>query len=188
MKILVGSTSERKITTVRNVITSLELEAEVTGFAANSSVPSTPWDEQTHDGARNRAQNCRQTDPTAELCIGLESGLVIRYGEAYEEAWACVIDTRGRNFLGYSSGLRLPQTVINQMNQTGQTHQDVMTILRQDRGLPGDTKDTWGDYTGGQLLRDTSLEEALRNALIQAIAPAHSMYHDAVNEASNNPG
>ncbi|MBW4061716.1 DUF84 family protein [Candidatus Saccharibacteria bacterium] len=178
MKILVGSQSTLKIETVRKVVAALSSDAEIFGLAAESNVPTTPWDDQTHDGARNRAKFCRQTDATADLCVGLESGLVIRYGNAYEEAWACAIDTKGREYLGYSSGLRLPQSVVEAMNQTGRDHGEVMRILRQDRGRPGDAKDTWGDYTGGQLMRDVSLEEALRNALIQATAPMHSMYHD----------
>jgi non-canonical (house-cleaning) NTP pyrophosphatase len=177
MKFLLGSASDRKLETVKHVILSMNIDGNVKGHEVPSGVPPTPWDADTKTGARNRAINCRQLEPATEMCVGLESGLVIRYGDAYEEAWACVINLSGKEFLGYSSGLRLPQVIVDTMNLTGKGHNDVMRELRQEKGLLGTEKDTWGDYTGGQLLRNTSLEEALRNALIQALASETSLYH-----------
>jgi hypothetical protein len=49
-----------------------------------------------------------------------------------------------------------------------------MGILEEKHGtLPNDT---WGSYSGGVLPRTVSLEEALRNALTQVIAPPESFY------------
>jgi len=53
-------------------------------------------------------------------------------------------------------------------------HSEVMTLIEEEYGkLPNDT---WGTYSGGLILREVSLEEALRNAVIQIVAPEQSFY------------
>lgn len=42
----------------------------------------------------------------------LESGLVERFGQIYEEAWACVISSEMNEYFGYSSGLKVPDSII----------------------------------------------------------------------------
>jgi hypothetical protein len=60
------------------------------------------------------------------------------------------------------------------MDRRQQSHSDVMTVLEEKHGqLPNDT---WGSYSGGTIARSVSIEEAIRNAVIQIIAPPHSFY------------
>lgn len=60
------------------------------------------------------------------------------------------------------------------MDELKMEHCDMMTIIEKEFGkLPNDT---WGTYSGGAILREISLEEALRNALIQIAAPDNSFY------------
>lgn len=40
-----------------------------------------------------------------------------------------------------------------------------------------DERDTWGTYSGKLILRDISLAEALRNALVQTVPAKDSLYH-----------
>lgn len=177
MKIIIGSVSDRKIKTVEKVTKQLltsSNDLNVCGHAANSGVPNTPYDEQTYTGARNRAKESQLGAGEADYYIGLESGLVKRYGHLYEEAWSCIINKAGQEFFGYSSGLKVPDYILNKMNECEMEHCDVMEKLEEEFGkLPNDT---WGTYSGGLILRDISLEEAIRNAFIQAIAPENSFY------------
>ncbi len=171
--ILLGSTSQHKLNATKSVATELLLSPfEVTMKEAKSGVPSTPRDEQTKVGATNRA-NIKSSQ--ADLCIGLESGLVERFGDIYEESWACVIKD-GHKFYGYSSGLRLPNYIIKRMDQENIEHGPLLRAIRNEIGVEND-KDTWGLYSNYKILRQTSLEEALRNALLQALAPEDSLWN-----------
>src|SRR3989338_6572258 len=141
MKFIIGSISERKIKIAEKVIQELFSVKDfiVEGCNASSEVPETPYDKQTFDGARNRALDVKSKINDSDYYLGLESGLVERYGHIYEEAWAAVIDKSEKEY----------------------------------GNLPNDT---WGTYSGGVILREKSLEEALRNALIQIVAPKDSFY------------
>lgn len=138
-----------------------------------SGVPDTPWDEETKRGAENRAKEIIAAHPDV-YAIGLESGLVNRYEKTYEEAWCCIVH-QGKEYLGYSSGLMLPAIVTQEMADSGEEHGPTLRKIRKQIGIEND-KDTWGLYTGYQLMRTVSLEEALRNALIQAVGNEKSLY------------
>lgn len=178
MKIIIGSGSERKIKMAQKVADQLFWEkVEVTGYPAKSGVPDTPWDRDIFLGAKNRALDAINHQPGAKYYLGLESGLIERYGHIYEEAWATVIDQNGKEFYGYSSGLKVPDFILNKMDELKMEHCDVMTIIEMDFADTTTSNETWGNYSGGAILREISLEEALRNALIQVTAPEQSFYH-----------
>lgn len=175
MKFVIGSASQRKIDVAKSVIAEFFKDAGVVveGYASVSGVPETPWDKETFDGANNRAIDAWKNVKGADYYIGLESGLVERYGAVYEEAWA-VVSNGKKEFYGYSSGLKVPDYVLKRMEEAKKTHSDIMTILEEEHGkLPNDT---WGSYSGGMIIREVSLKEAIRNALIQAVAPEESFY------------
>lgn len=175
MKFVIGSMSERKINTARQTINGVYSEEfEIVGFAAKSNVPETPWDRETFDGAKNRAFACREKFPDADFCIGMESGLVERYGHVYEEAWSCILDPQENEYYGFSSGLKVPDFILTKMKNDNIEHNQAMFILEQEHNLKD--ADTWGSYSGDLILREVSLQESLRNALIQIFAPDKSFY------------
>lgn len=176
MNIIVGSASQRKIDVVKKVVREIFLDPEIImqGFAAVSGVPETPWDKETFDGARNRAVHVRKNFSEADFAIALESGLVERYGHVYEEAWSVVISKDAKEYYGYSSGLKVPDYILATMDRLALPHSEAMSIIEREHGkLPNDT---WGTYSGGMIARSVSLEESLRNALIQFAAPGQSLY------------
>jgi len=176
MKIIVGSASQRKIDTVKKVFGKVfkNNDFEITCFASKSGVPETPYDKETFDGARNRAMNAKKEDGEANFYVGLESGLVNRYGHIYEEAWSCVVTKNGKEYFGYSSGLKVPDFIIEKMDDLKLEHCMAMEIIEKEFGnLPDDT---WGTYSGGLLIREVSLEESLRNAIIQTLPHEKSFY------------
>lgn len=143
--------------------------------SVDSGVGYTPWGRETKKGAKNRATKSFALHPQVDLAIGLESGLVNRYGDIYEEAWACVLTGDKRDFFGYSSGLKVPTYIIKKLNKSDLEHWQVMQQLEEEFHYTRD--DTWGNYSGNIVLRNVSLEEALRNALIQIFAPPESLFH-----------
>lgn len=177
MKFVIGSLSERKIKIAEEVVQELfkNTQNEIKGYAATSGVPETPYDKQTFDGSRNRALNSRIHIKDADYYIGLESGLIERYGHLFEEAWTTIIDSEGKEFFGYSSGLKVPDYILRRMDELKMEHCDAMTVIEKEHGnLPDDT---WGTYSGGKIARAVSLKESLRNALIQVINDNNSFYN-----------
>ena len=183
IKIAVGSASQRKLQVIENVWQRLMPESGVSvrGFNVPSGQPDTPFDIQTFDGAVTRANNALLEMPDADFAVGLESGLVERYGHLFEEAWACIVADEATAY-GYSSGLFVPTYVQERMSHTGRDHSDEMTIIEQEFGLL--ESETWGSYSGGQIIRAVSLEEACRNALLQLI-PANNSLYQATFEATS---
>ncbi len=177
MKIVIGSASQRKIKTAEKIIRQLlaDQPLEISSYPARSDVPDTPYDRETFTGALNRAQKSKDSQPEADLYIGLESGLVERYGHIYEEAWAVIITKDNKHHYGYSSGLKVPDYIINKMDELKLPHGQVMAILEEE--LKKTPNDTWGIYSGEMISREVSLEESLRNALIQIAAPPTSFYN-----------
>lgn len=177
MKIIIGTKNQKKIDVTLRIFKSVlgGDDAIVEGRDAQSGVPEAPHDQETYQGAYNRASECYQ-EGGADYYIGIESGLVERYGNMFEEAWAVVISADGSERVGYSSGLMLPKTVVDRMN-VGQKHNEIMAHFDKVFNLPDDNRDTWSRYTGGSISRQISLEESLRNALIQMSQSERNLYN-----------
>jgi len=170
MKIIVGTQNKRKIAAVESVVDFLleHNDISVGGCSAESEVRDTPLGVETKDGAINRAKNSIVCEPKADMHIGIESGLVQRYGEWFEEVWVAAIHD-GKTYVAYSSGIILPQSVSIELNEDVQNHMDIMNTLRTEHEIDihGELGvDTWGNYTGNKVVREVGLEEAVRNALV----------------------
>lgn len=175
MKVIVGTQNKKKVAAARKVFQEVlsPADLEIVSNNANSGVPEAPFDKETYQGALNRAEACRTID--GDYFVGIESGLVERYGNLFEEAWAVVIARDNKVFLGYSSGLLLPPVVAARM-RSGEQHHEIMKHYDQLFDLPDDNRDTWSRYTGGNISRQTSLDEALRNAIIQLMPSDRNLY------------
>lgn len=69
----------------------------------------------------------------------------------------------------------LPSVVTDRM-QSGEMHNHIMEYFDKKFNLPDDNRDTWSRYTGGNISRQVSLEESLRNALIQIVDSEQNLY------------
>lgn len=175
MNIILGSQSERKIKIANKVFkTFINEEFFIKGYPSQSKVSETPWGKETYFGAINRAIDAKE-NTEGDYFVGIESGLVERFGSIYEEAWCCIIGKEGNKFFGYSSGLKVPDLVINKMDELGLEHYKVMEFIEKENGLKD--SDTWGNYSGQQLTRDVSLEESIRNTLCQIFTNEHSLFN-----------
>ncbi len=176
MKLIIGTKNQKKIDVTLGVFKSVLNVQDVTveGYDARSGVPEAPYGRETYQGAYNRAAECHRRG-CADYFIGIESGLVERYGNIFEEAWAVIISHDGTERVGYSSGLMVPKVVVDRMS-AGQKHNDIMAYFDKEFDLPDDNRDTWSRYTGGTISRQVSLEESLRNALIQAVQSERNLY------------
>jgi inosine/xanthosine triphosphatase len=111
-RIAVGSTNPVKVGAARAVVQRLALGATVTGVQVPSGVPDQPWgDDETIRGALARAHAARAAHD-AELGIGIEGGVVAGAGGAVRTcAWAAVVGRDGREGIGGSLAMPLPDRV-----------------------------------------------------------------------------
>lgn len=176
MRIVVGTKNHKKVHVVTEIFQNFftNPNIEVISHNADSKVPEAPHNQQTYEGALNRARECYRLG-SADYYIGIESGLVERYGNYFEEAWAVIISADGLEQIGYSSGLPLPPVVVKRMSR-GEKHNEIMAYYDKKFNLPDDNRDTWSRYTGGYISRQVSLQEALRNALIQNSPSERNLY------------
>jgi non-canonical (house-cleaning) NTP pyrophosphatase len=182
MKISVGTTNKRKLEAVKSVITEMDIHKnfEVVGFEADSGVADTPLNEQTILGALNRAKSVLKAHPEQDMYIGIESGLVSRYSDFYEEVWVVVIYEKNV-YAAYSSGIKLPRKVADELLPDVQNHIKIMEKLRNEGSMdthPVLGADTWGNYTGNKIPREVGIKEAFRNALVQIFPGDKSFYLD----------
>ena len=169
----IGTANSMKIDAATKVISRFVKKPTIVSYNAHSKVQETPIGKHTFNGACNRALET-MSNVHADFYIGIESGIIERYGTIYEEAWCCIIDGNGHRYYAYSSGLKVPELVTSAMSLKKMTHNKVMEILQKRFNLP--RNDTWGNYTGNALGRSTSIEEAVRNAMIQIFPKGRSLY------------
>lgn len=79
-----------------------------------SGVPDQPWgDAETQAGAVTRAAAALALDPTADLGVGVEGGVVREAdGSVRTCAWVAVVDREGVTSLGGSLAMPLPPAVV----------------------------------------------------------------------------
>lgn len=111
--VVVGSTNPVKIAAARAVLERLAPGVQVHGLAVASGVPDQPFgDEETQAGARQRARAALEAAPEATLAVGLEGGVVaLASGQLRTCAWAVVVDRQGREGVGGSLSMPLPERV-----------------------------------------------------------------------------
>lgn len=138
MKFVLGSGSERKLKITKKIIKQVTgvVQTEIISYPAQSQVSETPWNDQTPQGAKNRAIDSKNNIPDSDYWIGLESGLAERFGHVFEEAWCCIINKDGKEYYGYSSGLKVPDYILGKMKAEGLEHCQVMKILEEEYHLP----------------------------------------------------
>ena len=165
-----GSLSKLKYEAVQQVLSEYNVEAKVIPYKVDSGVPLTPLQDETYIGAKNRAYALlREINDENSAYVGLESGIVNRYNTLFEET-ACVILYKGKEYVGYSSGIRIPDHIILEMSK-GRKHYEILDEIGKEKGI--NPKDTWGIYTNFRLTRKTELKEAFRNALITLITDSN---------------
>ena len=172
MNIHLGTTSELKKVALDKAlnyyvnINKIENDWTITSFEVESGVSPTPIDEESYLGAFNRAMSLynqnQNTKNMGDLFVGLESGLVDRYGKRFEECWCVIIDKHKNEYIGISSEYALPNTVKTQLNK-GIKHVDILNNIGLTLNIP--PKNTWGIYSNNMINREISFFEAYRNAL-----------------------
>ena len=117
--VAVGSTNPVKLAAARAVIGRVAAGARVESVKVSSTVSDQPFgDEETIRGAVARARRAR-AELEGELGIGLEGGVVDVNGSMRTCAWAAVVDRAGREGVGGSLAMPLPDAVARLIRDEG---------------------------------------------------------------------
>lgn len=172
MKIFLGSTSLLKKNAVETILNQLVKKITmlrdyfVVLKEMDNAMPSTPFGRETYQGGKYRAlQLYINYKNEGDFFVGLESGLIKRFQKLYEECWCVIINNRGKQYFGYSSGLMVPQKIIKKMKK-GDKHAEIITQINKHRAI--NHRETWAHYSHGFIKRQESLQEAFRNAFLSA--------------------
>ncbi len=171
-RVVVGSTNPVKIAAVRAVLDRCAAGVAVHGVAVASGVPDQPWgDSETRAGAITRAQAAMDSDPTADLAVGLEGG-VVRDGDGTVRtcAWAAIVDRAGEVSAGGSLAMPLPPLVVALLEQgaeLGHAMDQVAGTSGIKHGLGA-----VGLLTGGLITRQAAYEPLVTYALARWLGRA----------------
>jgi inosine/xanthosine triphosphatase len=112
MLIAVGSKNPTKIAAVKDVFDYYFEDVKVEGIDAQSGVSEQPLsEEETYQGALNRAKGALQASPDAEYGVGVEGGLTKAVYGWYESSLVVIINKNGEVGVGSSGGLVLPDKI-----------------------------------------------------------------------------
>ncbi|KAL1530726.1 hypothetical protein AB1Y20_001625 [Prymnesium parvum] len=163
LRVVLGSTNTGKIAACQHgFVEASFFQVVVSGIAAPSSVSDQPMGvEETILGAKNRAVAALLSDDSAQLGVGLESGLVL-VGEHCLDICACAIYTGASHYVGLSSSWMLPPDIAGAIAERGYNQ------AFEDSGFSADdTGDgVLAQLSNGLLSRPSQMQESVRAALV----------------------
>ena len=167
MKVIIASHNPAKIRAVKEAFSRqfprelIELEP----VSVESGVNDQPMsDRETHQGARNRAQNAFRLQPEGDFWIGLEGGIETLGDQLMAFAWMAARGRDGRISMARTVTLPLPpavSTLIDQGLELGNANDRVFsTVNSKHQG------GAFGLLTHGLYTRESVYTEALIIALV----------------------
>jgi inosine/xanthosine triphosphatase len=112
MKLAVGTQNKAKLQAVEVAFGKVYPHIKATGFEVESGIAEQPTsDEESIQGAINRAQSALAKMATAQYGVGLEGNVVTISDRMFLHGWVAIIDQNGAIGLGHSSGLELPSSI-----------------------------------------------------------------------------
>jgi len=115
MKVLVGSRNPVKIEAAREAFSKYFNDVEVIGVNVDSGVSDQPINDETYEGARNRALKLKRLGVKADYFVGIEGGVKKIFSRWFGFGSICVIDKNGRMSFGASPHFELPERIMEQL-------------------------------------------------------------------------
>ncbi len=167
-EIAIGSTNPIKIQAVKNAIDNEKVR--VVPCSATSKVRSQPLsDEETRQGAINRAKDCLEKTESA-LGIGLEAGIALLEGKVYLCHWGAIVD-RNQNVYCSNGPLILLPKEFEKLLLDGQCLEDIMHRAKGIEHL-GTKEGAIGVFTQNRLNREQVLTQ-----IVKALIGQYHYYH-----------
>ena len=115
MKVLVGSENPVKIQSVRESFLTFFEHVEVEGIQVDSGVAEQPIDNETFEGAKNRAENVKRVNDQRNLgaafFIGIEGGVLQLNDRRFGVNVVYILDQHNRDSFATTGLYELPSTI-----------------------------------------------------------------------------
>lgn len=168
MKIVVCTLNKAKNDAVRNVVSKVWKDVEFISIKTNSGISDQPMsDEESIQGAINRAKEGLQQIEGADYSIGLEGNVDENQFGMFLNGWAAIINKRGLIGLGCSGKVEIPKDIANQLRE-GKELGPLMQELMEDNSLRNN-QGTNGVLTNGLYTRTKEFEDAVSCALAKFV-------------------
>ena len=173
MKIIVGTKNSIKVSAVEDVCQGLlGKNIDVIGVLVNSGVSNQPVDrKETILGAYNRARNALAKNAGADYGVGLESGVITKYGLLWAIGYVVVVNKKGQVGIATTVEFPLPMTIqkyIEEGLELGEA--DAKVFQREDAG---NKEGTVGLLTRGVISRKAAFKQTVAFAFVPLVNPEY---------------
>jgi len=166
-KVVLGSESDLKLRAVATALKSLGVHVEPVGYKTGSGVPVQPQGmEEITRGARYRMKAVQFMYSDTDLCVGIESGIVMHMSQHWHNV-ACVAVLECKNAktaLAYSAHFPIPAWAVNraleEKTDLGRVFQNLSS---------GSEKDPMRWLSNGTILREHLISQAVQCALVEIL-------------------
>ena len=115
MKILVGSENSVKIQSVKEGFLTFFEHVEVEGISVDTGVPHQPVNDETFEGAKNRAENAKringQQNLDATFFVGIEGGVLQLFDRWFSVNVVYILDQHNRDSFATTGLYELPSAL-----------------------------------------------------------------------------
>ena len=168
----VGTQNKAKLEGVETAFLKAFDTVEVHSFSVESGISEQPvTDEESMQGARNRALAALEQMPDADFGVGMEGNTVTTAGRMFLHGWVAIIDNDGIEGLGHSSGLELPMSLRTAIENGEELGPALQKILGDDDNEIRHSQGTNGILSGGLYTRVNEFVDATTVALAKFIKP-----------------
>ncbi len=164
MRIGVGSDNPVKLDAVRNVMSRIYGEVEVSPTRVRTSVPAEPWGDEVEKGATERA---RSSLGQFDFGVGIEAGIFEHNGSLYDVQFCAILDRMNRFTIGHGLGFRYPPNVEDRLREGKSVGRIFRELYGQEKGGRGEG--AIGFLTHGMLKRGELTEQSVIAAMVPRI-------------------
>jgi non-canonical (house-cleaning) NTP pyrophosphatase len=151
---LVGSESEIKLSAIRNSLSLIVPgnKWDIVGVPAQSGKPEQPVEEQTLEGAINRANDALSLSPDSDLVIAIESGIFKIPDNSsegfswHDKAIIYCLTRDGQSHIYYSKTVKFPTDCVDEARRRGFDKCTVAMVMLE-KGLIKNHKDPHADIS-----------------------------------------
>jgi inosine/xanthosine triphosphatase len=162
--VAVGSENPTKLDPVKEIFSKHFADVKVVGVKVVSGVPDQPiGEDQIYEGALNRAKRALEKVKNADYGIGIEGGLSEKSYGWFENSLTVIIDKEGNMGVGSSSGLVLPNIVIDKINAGKNLEEAIDEIFGTEK--IGEGIGMFGIMTNGVVTRSAGVSHSVAFAL-----------------------
>lgn len=170
MKVLIGSRNRVKMEATKEAFSEYFDKVEVVGIEVNSKVSNQPIEDETFEGAENRAFALKTINEernfNAKFFVGIEGGLKRLFERWFVFGVMCIMDDKGRIGYGTSPFFELPSHISKELlGGKGVELSDVMDTLIGEKNTK-ENQGAVGYFTKGVMDRKRYYVDGLIVALI----------------------